>query len=274
MPLKVSAFIYSSHRMTMTDRNEEAGHPDSHSEHESDSDDTEHESDSDCFSVQGIEVGEAPVSENNSAPGNHVAAIEDGPPAGRCRLRFTKVNSPGACGGDGDGVEDGGGVEDGLDMDNHSSMDGDKYPYTAEECETYLNDKVLPELNECRKSPDFTPHDNVTECKSKTSTRLLVHGSMLFGYCHEKSPNAPVPALRQSLSSGEVEVMQVINTLQLPHARDECLNYPFVEGDTANNRVVCNHCWCRICQIPTAECTEWLQHCNAADVARRGRNRR
>jgi hypothetical protein len=65
----------------------------------------------------------------------------------------------------------------------------------------------------------------------------------------------------------DVEVVQVVGTVPLPHARADCQIFPFTPRNhrkaNGKNRRICPHCWCFICDIPAPRCRHWERHCDA-----------
>jgi hypothetical protein len=65
----------------------------------------------------------------------------------------------------------------------------------------------------------------------------------------------------------DVEVVQVVGTVHLPHGRADCPIFPFTPGNhrkaNGKNRRICPHCWCVICEIPVQRCSKWEKHCDA-----------
>jgi hypothetical protein len=255
----------------MNNRNEKAGPPDSDGDRASDSDymdegngtesaeSSEEEPSGESSEEeplvslppqrrgQGIEVVEDQVAEIDSTLGRGFGLH-------LTRLHLTKVNSPG--GSQNQSIRSR--RRSPLGLDQRTQEARPRRPVNGDR--EYAEVRRLPVLNQIVAPP-----------------QRPVHGGREYAEVEVVVPQVAAPPqaiVRGDRGHHEVQLLQVINTVQLPHGRDDCPEYPFVLGNTANNLAVCPLCWCRICEVPTVECREWSRHCDNFYVARRGRNRR
>jgi hypothetical protein len=51
-----------------------------------------------------------------------------------------------------------------------------------------------------------------------------------------------------------------------PHARFNCLVYPFKNLNKIGKKTICNNCYCFVCDILASKCTSWDEHCCAENT--------
>jgi hypothetical protein len=56
-----------------------------------------------------------------------------------------------------------------------------------------------------------------------------------------------------------------------PHARENCVSFPFVQGSEHKQ---CENCYCYVCDAPASGCTEWADHCRASHSSAAWQQRR
>lgn len=67
----------------------------------------------------------------------------------------------------------------------------------------------------------------------------------------------------------------VLDSLQhYPHFRFDCSIYPFRRQRVQRKQMMCERCFCYVCDIEASKCTEWMEHCKATSKSAAWRNMR
>uniref|UniRef100_A0A7S3JZA5 Strawberry notch AAA domain-containing protein n=1 Tax=Aureoumbra lagunensis TaxID=44058 RepID=A0A7S3JZA5_9STRA len=79
----------------------------------------------------------------------------------------------------------------------------------------------------------------------------------------EKIVLEPSPS-KKKLNDDDDDVQITDSTaIVLPHARPHCTEVPFA---SSRHYDACRNCYCFVCDVPVANCTQWTKHCDATDV--------
>ena len=91
-------------------------------------------------------------------------------------------------------------------------------------------------------------------------------------------PVAAAPGHAEKSGNDEDAELAIVATrgknalVDFPHCRSNCAKHPF--DGVSERQKHCDNCYCDVCDIPAAKCTEWSSHCEASHEDKRWRKER